>query len=101
MLIDNPSSTLTEEIFYFYFLSTGNLGYTGDSVTTDNLWFVNNFPNSIYVDDVLYRAANAEYYLKNVDNSAFDMLDTIIKNHPGTVADHVAQELITSKRYLK
>lgn len=100
---DFPPNIYTEEIYNFYDLGYSYIGIKED-IINENMWFINNYPNSFYLMDIILRTAYAAFYFRDNHNKENDpntlrVLNEIIKNNPGTRAEQISLELKSSKKY--
>lgn len=98
-LMDNYATNVyTEELYNFYNLTYGSLGMKED-IIEKNMWFIRHYPNSYFLNDIVYRTMHAVYHFRNGDTDVNVLLNELISSDPETLAAKIAKQLKTNKKY--
>lgn len=95
-----PANLYTEEIYNIYNRMSASIGVK-EELIDKNLWFIYNYPNSYYLDNILYTTMHAVYNFRNGETSVNELLTKIINDYPNTAASKIAETLMLTKKYQK
>jgi hypothetical protein len=100
LIIKYPPNTYTEKFYDLYNAWRAVLGVK-DSLIEKNLWFIKNYPNSYYIDWIVYHTLNVAYKFNSGESSSEEIIDFIINEVPNTRAANLANEYRMSKNFQK